>query len=180
MIGDLRISVSTCSIRGNCPNEPHLPPHLGRDLTPQGEPYGSGREKANMYLLLWKSTIFFSFIHIMNFEHWVWSPNIMHHSHLTSFRDKTTTTARLNRTHELLDNSRPTGLTYAAYIRLSQKSSASHMWRRGEKRNREMELTSNDLEMECFRWPSPWLPSSVFSLSQGTQWSGLENLAASQ
>ena len=48
-------------------------------------------------------------------------------SHLTSLRDKTTTTARLNRTHELLDNSRPTGLTYAAYIRLSQKSSASHM-----------------------------------------------------
>ena len=100
--------------------------------------------------------------------------------HLTSLRDKTTTTARLNRTHELLDNSRPTGLTYAACIRLSQKSSASHMWRRGEKRIREMELTSNDLEMECFRRPSPWLPSSVFSLSQGTQWSGLENLAASQ
>ena len=54
-------------------------------------------------------------------EHWVWSPNTMHHSHLTSLRDKTTTTARLNRTHELLDNSRPTGLTYAAYIRLSQQ-----------------------------------------------------------
>ena len=57
---------------------------------------------------------------IMN-EHWVWSPNTMHHSHLTSLRDKTTTTTRLNRTHELLDNSRPTGLTYAAYIRLSQQ-----------------------------------------------------------